>query len=75
MLLGCLSGRVAQDERIRLLLTETKPSDATHAMANALRRVALAEVPTYAIEVVNVRENTSGSNTLHATPICGLCQR
>lgn len=45
---------VATPDLVKFELTETDPS-----VANALRRIILAEVPTMAIEIVNVMENES----------------
>lgn len=42
------------DDKIKFLLTHTDVS-----MANALRRIMISETPTIAIEIVQIRTNTS----------------
>ena len=47
---GCL---VLQDDFIKFVLSKTD-----YSMANALRRIMIAEVPTMAIDMVEIRENS-----------------
>lgn len=44
----------ATDQLVKLTLTDTDPS-----MANMLRRIIMAEVPTMAIDIVNIEDNDS----------------